>query len=115
LVVAGLLRRHTALPAYLAAACCAIFAAYVDSHNDEVQSAVLVILTGTFALGAVFPPNAWRWALIVGLSIAARSAVERIQGGAAPFNAGTFIALAPAFAGAYAGALIRRTGALVSQ
>ncbi|MDQ6666291.1 MAG: hypothetical protein M3Z23_18080 [Acidobacteriota bacterium] len=113
LVLAGLFRRH-ALPAYLAAVCCAIFAAYADSHNDEVQSAVLVILMGTFALGATFPTHPWRWALIVGLSIAARFAVLRIRGDAAPFNAGGFVALAPAFIGAYAGALLRRTGALVS-
>ncbi|MGI8991265.1 MAG: hypothetical protein ACR2I2_17005 [Bryobacteraceae bacterium] len=115
LLSAGLIRRHSALLSYVAAICCAVFAAYVDSHNDEVQSAVLVILVGTFALGASFPAHAWRWALIAGLSIAASFPVLRILGNDAPFNWGTLIALAPAFIGAYAGAILRRAGTLVSQ
>ncbi len=49
----------------------AILAGWVDLTARELQSEVLVIVSGGFVLGALGPKGAWRWALILGLSIAA--------------------------------------------
>ena len=91
----------------------ASFAVSVDLHNDEVQAAVLVLLVSGFVLGAIWPSGAWRWALILGLSIFVGDPIG-VQLGAAPpwpetgINFGSLVALVPAFIGTYAGVGVRR-------
>ena len=91
----------------------AVFAVSVDLHNAEVQAAAMVIVTGGFVLGIGWPAGAWRWALILGLSIVVGDPMG-VQLGIKPpwpetgFNPGSFIALVPAFIGTYAGVLVRR-------
>ncbi|HEX3928484.1 MAG TPA: hypothetical protein VHW65_10835 [Gemmatimonadales bacterium] len=88
------------------------FAITVDLHNDEVQAAVLVLVTGGVILGFVRPARAWRWALILGLSIfvgevlGAKVGLVRVHGGAT-WNFGTLVALIPATVGTYVGVGVR--------
>jgi len=93
----------------VAISCCAVS---VDLHNDEVQAAVLVLLAGGFLVGTVWPRGAWRWALILGLSIfigdnaAPRLGIVALP--IQPINWGTLVALVPAFIGTYIGVGVRR-------
>jgi hypothetical protein len=83
----------------------------VDLHNDEVQAAVLLLLVGGFVVGAIWPNGAWRWALILGLSIfAGDNAAPRlglVSLPVQPMNWGTLIAIVPAFIGTYVGVGVR--------
>lgn len=84
--------------------------AYVDVHNDEVQAAVLVILVSTFLLGLVNPCRGWVYAIVIGLSIPAAylacPVLGIVQKYPPPSNIlPTFVAMIPAFLGAYSGAL----------
>ena len=87
------------------------FAVYVDLHNDEVQAAVLILLVGGFVTGAIWPGGAWRWALILGLSIfIGDNAAPRlgvVGQPVLPMNWGTLIAIIPAFIGTYVGVGVR--------
>ena len=100
----------TAVPC-LAAIGVGCFAVSVDLHNDEVQAAVLVLLVGGFLIGAIWPAGAWRWALILGVSIlVGDNAAPRLgmsAGPVEPMNWGTVIAMVPAFIGTYLGVGVR--------
>ena len=89
----------------------ACVAVSVDLHNDEVQAAVLVLLLGGFVVGAIWPGGAWRWALVLGLSIfVGDNAAPRLGLVALPvhpMNWGTLIAIVPAFIGTYVGVGVR--------
>lgn len=107
-VAAGLVKAHFGFAIALAAAFWAgAFAAIVDAHNNEVQSAVIVIVAGTFLLGLAHPAHVWLWALGVGLAIPVAGLAHR--------NWGTLVALIPAFIGAYAGASIRHYSGIYPQ
>ncbi len=89
-----------------------IFAWWVDSRNDEPQTAVLVILMVTFPLGFLVPRRAWLWAVITGGSLPVGYLLSRTLGyvPAAPVEPGWYasvIALIPAFIGAYLGTFAR--------
>jgi hypothetical protein len=80
--------------------------AYVDSRpnwDDTVVTAV-AILVSCGLLGAMGPKLPWLWALAVGLWIPL-CGIVRAQ------NYGSLLALAVAFAGAYAGMALRRVSA----
>jgi hypothetical protein len=102
---------RTILPLTCAAAV-ACFAVSVDLHNEEVQAAALVLVVGGFVLGAVWPGGAWRWALVLGLSIfVGDNAAPRlglVDAAVQPMNWGRLVALAPAFLGTYAGVGMRK-------
>jgi hypothetical protein len=88
------------------------FAVAVDLHNDEVQAAVLALLVGGFVMGTIWPEGAWRWALILGLSIVAGDYAAPQLGLVGvppqPINWGTLIAVIPAFIGTYVGVGVRK-------
>jgi hypothetical protein len=89
-----------------------LFAAYIDFHNNEVQAAVLVILTCTFIIGAFRPRGAWRWALAVGLGVPVCHVCGKWFGLVSqypvkPNDYASIIAVIPAFIGSYFGALLR--------
>lgn len=88
------------------------FAVSVDLHNSEVQAAVLVLLVAGFLLGAMWPAGAWRWALVLGLSIVvgdyAAPQLHLVARDPEPVNWGALIAVIPAFIGTYAGVGVRR-------
>ena len=86
--------------------------AWLDSGASEVQPAVALLLVTTFALGAIQPRRAWRWALLVGLGIPvlhfASLLAERPSPPGMTHPLAAFVPLVPAFLGAYVGALAGR-------
>jgi hypothetical protein len=96
---------------YILAVALAMFTGFVDMHNDEVQAALLVILVGSATLAFIEPRAAWRWALILGLSIPVTYLIVPLVDYTTPFQMdsywGTFLAFVPAFIGAYGGVFLR--------
>jgi hypothetical protein len=89
-----------------------LMAGYIDLRADEVQGPVLLILIFATFLGFLNPASPWRWALIVGIGIPLTHFTGRAIGfyphyPVLPNVFATFIALIPAFIGAYAGMLLR--------
>jgi hypothetical protein len=70
-------------------------------HWDDTGITVGALLAATGAFGLIHPRNAWLWALAVGIWIPVLNIAQT-------HNAGSILALAFAFAGAYAGAFGRR-------
>jgi hypothetical protein len=101
---------RTALPLLLALAISS-FAVSVDLHNSEPQAAALVLIVGGFVLGMVWPAGAWRWALVLGLSILVGDylapQLKLVARDPEPVNWGALVALIPAFVGTYAGVGMR--------
>ncbi|MGH7594445.1 MAG: hypothetical protein ACRELE_11440 [Gemmatimonadales bacterium] len=99
--------RSTALP-LLVATGVACLAVWIDLHNDEPQAAALVLAVGGLVVGALWPAAAWRWTIILGLSIFVGDPLGVRLGATPPWpeqgiNFGSLIALVPAFIGTYAG------------
>jgi hypothetical protein len=89
-----------------------LFAAYTDFRNDEVQAPVLVVFVGSFVLGLIQPRSAWRWALLIALSLPLAHWIGPAFGiyprvPATPNNFATLLALIPAFVGAYSAVAVR--------
>ena len=93
---------------FVIALCLGLAIAYVDSRPnwDDTGITAGAILLSCGLLGAIAPKVPWLWALAVGLWIPLFGIV-RAQ------NYGTLLALAVAFAGAYAGMALRRVSARV--
>ncbi|HWQ35804.1 MAG TPA: hypothetical protein VNQ79_23375 [Blastocatellia bacterium] len=86
---------------------------YLDQRASEVQGIVLLLLAATGLPGFIHPAGAWRWALLIGCGVPATHLVRRALGyppsyPVEPNVFASFLALIPAFIGAYAGALLRR-------
>lgn len=110
----------------LVAAAMAAWLGYIDQKTTEVQGTLLFLLPFGFALGALRPRHAWRWALILGLSIPAAALIARfagvepaglvhareVTGRPLPFTYGQaltgLVALIPALVAVYAGAAANR-------
>lgn len=102
---------------WFAAMAVGLFAAWVDFHNNEPQAPMLVIVIGSFILGAIRPHQAWLWGLIIGLCMPAAHLIGP-HIGMHPIDAGTagttsgalsLIVLAiPAIICAYLGAGFRK-------
>lgn len=87
---------------------------YVDTHTktDDNLPMVLVLLSVTYLFGVLQPKQAWQWALIIGLGVPVSHVIGRAVGYRPPYPVEpnvmiTFIALIPAFVGAYLGVLTR--------
>ncbi|MEP7146577.1 MAG: hypothetical protein ABI792_06170 [bacterium] len=85
---------------------------YIDLHNDEVQSAVMLLLIFSFILGYKDPHRAWLYSILLALSIITGLLFSKTFGfvpkGSPPDNIfWTLLALIPAFAGGYAGVLMK--------
>jgi hypothetical protein len=93
---------------------------YVDLYINEVWAALLLLLPITFISGFLDSHQAWRWALLMGVGIPLAYLGAWLIGYTLPCRPGfecptlnsittlqTFMALAPAFIGAYSGALLR--------
>ncbi len=96
----------------IAAILFAVLAVAVDLHNAEPQAAALVLIVGGFIVGAAAPKAAWRWALILGLSIFIGDPIGVRLGINPPWpetgiNYGSLVALIPAFIGTYVGVGVR--------
>jgi hypothetical protein len=85
---------------------------YTDLRAEEVQPAVLMIVSFGAVLGAAYPDGAWRRALMLGLSVPLAHLVSHYTGRVLPYPvprfADTFLALIPAFVGSYIGVALRR-------
>ena len=103
--------RRREIVAWFAAMGIAVFAVHVDLHNDEVQATVLVVLVGGGLLGMMAPRRAWRWALLLGISIVAGDyaalQLHLVARAPEPINWGALIAFIPAFIGTYVGVGVR--------
>lgn len=89
-----------------------MFSGWVDFNNDEPQAAALLILIITFLLGLLLPHKAWLWAIIVACCLPGVYLLATILGyqpvsTPSPGWYASFLALIPAFIGAYAGAVAR--------
>lgn len=93
---------------------------YIDLHNDEVWTALILLLLVAFIFGLVSPQRAWQWALLVSLGISLAWIGALLVGYTLICHPGigcpslntiitlqTFMALVPAFIGAYSGAGLR--------
>ena len=102
---------RTILPFTLAIAF-GCFAVSVDLHNSEPQAAALVLIVGGVLVGGLWPNHAWRWGLVLGLSIFIGDPIG-VQMGITPpwpeqgINWGSLVALVPAFVGTYVGVGVR--------
>ena len=92
---------------------------YPDLRAEEMQPAVLMIVSFGAVLGAAYPDGAWRRALMLGLSVPLAQLVSRYTGHVLPYPvprfADTFLALIPAFVGSYIGVALRRVVAPVKE
>jgi hypothetical protein len=112
--------RRRVLLGLLVALLFAVWTGYTDTHNDEVQAPLLLLLVATGSLGFAVPRRAWLWALLLGLSVPSAEYIALAVGYRLPCHPGyicppptvvstaqTFFVLIPAFLGAYAGAFGR--------
>lgn len=92
---------------------------YTDLRAEEVQPAVLLLLSFGVLMGAAYPDGAWRRALMLGLSVPLAHVISHYTGRALPYPvprfADTFLALIPAFIGTYIGVALRRVVAPVKE
>lgn len=127
LLASALRERLTAITGREWLAGCAALAcgggiAWVDFRATEVQATLLVLLAGGFALGGLFPKQAWRSAFIAAACLpAAHAIVLALSHGPLPPGHPYFSrfmillpALAASFLGAAAGVLVRRVGRLLA-
>ncbi|MBI5054496.1 MAG: hypothetical protein HZB52_14695 [Chloroflexi bacterium] len=83
---------------------------FSDFRSKEVQPIVLMILIFTSIFGFWQPRFGWLWAILIGGGVPAAHFLNLAFGFASPYPIlpnvfGAFIALIPAFIGAYSGAL----------
>ena len=90
----------------------ALAVGYIDTHatTDDTFPAVLILLVCAFPFGFAQPRRVWPYALIVGLGVPAAHLIGLLFGYRPPYPVepnvlATFLALIPAFIGAYSGAL----------
>jgi hypothetical protein len=85
---------------------------YTNLRAEEVQPAVLLILSFAVLLGAAYPEGAWRRGLLLGLSVPVAHVIAGLTGTVLPYPvprfADTFYALIPALVGSYLGVGLRR-------
>ena len=90
-----------------------LIAGWVDFNNDEPQAAAIVVMICAAILGFAQPKNAWRWAIVIALSIPLVYLIA-IAAGLQPRTPpepglyASLLALIPSFIGAYGGVFIRK-------
>lgn len=106
---------------YVLAVLFSIAIGYVDTHakTDDNLPFVLLLLLVTFLFGVAQPKQAWAWALIIGLGVPSAHLIGLLFGYRPPYPVEpnvfiTFIALIPAFIGAYLGVLARSLARMVT-
>lgn len=101
--------------AYNTALILGVVAATVDLLVGPVQVASALIVIFTFVLALAYPENPWQWAVLVGIFVPIGHLIAAQFGYANPARPDNFyvsyLALIPAFIGAYSAALLRRFAA----
>lgn len=97
----------------VAAIVAGLFISWIDVHATEVQPAVLMLLVFGAALGFARSRSAWRWAIVLGLSLFLGDMILPAFGvvpidPVQPNALATLIGLIPAFIGTYAGVVARK-------
>jgi hypothetical protein len=105
--------------AYVAALLAAAICGVIDLLVAPTQLAPAIIVICTFMLSLAYPRQAWQWALIVGLGVPLTHMIASEFGYMnrhRPANLYlTYLALVPAFIGAYSAYWLRRLGARQRQ
>ena len=98
--------------AYLVALVSAIVCGVTDLLVRPTQIAPALIVISTFLLSIAYPRQAWRWALIVGMGVPLAHLIAAEFGFINRYRSAnlylTYLALVPAFIGAYSAYLLRR-------
>ncbi len=101
-----------ALVALIAVLIFSVITGYINLNNNEVQPPLLCLLVFSFIAGLLQPKGAWRWALIIGLSIPTSYFIGfaiRYQVVDPPRYPITLVVLViPALVAVYTGVLLRR-------
>jgi hypothetical protein len=53
----------------LATVGCAVFAGWVDLHNDDVQASILIVAGASFAITVLFSRGGWLGGFLVGFGV----------------------------------------------
>jgi hypothetical protein len=99
------------LPFWIAGALLGAAAGYIHIRALDLTLPALLVAATSMFLGVARPRKPWRWALLVALCLPAAqllafiSRVNPTRGEVAA----SFVALVPAFVGAYGGSLLRQT------
>jgi hypothetical protein len=106
------MKRYLAWICFTLALAGGMFTGWIDFNNDEPQAAAILILVITILLGLILPRKAWLWAIIVacglpGVYLLATSLGYEPISPPSPGWYASFLALIPAFIGAYLGVLAR--------
>lgn len=106
--------KNTSAWKYAAAVGVGLAVGWADTHmkTDDIFPSLVLLGVPTVVFGAVEPWRAWRWGLLVGAGIPLCHLVGLAFGYHAPYPVqpnvfATFLALLPALAAGYAGALLR--------
>lgn len=90
-------------------------AAAVDLLVTRPEFASALIVVFTFLLALAYPRQAWQWALLIGICVPFATLIARAVGYTNPARPDNFfvsyLALVPAFIGAYSAAGLRRFAA----
>ncbi len=94
-----------------------IFAGWVYLRIGDAVLAAFLALAFSMALGAARPHRAWAWALMISLCIPAAEAfaILTLAHQTSDKLPGSFIALVPAFVGAYGGFFMRKAVGVLFQ
>ncbi|HZY44594.1 MAG TPA: hypothetical protein VFF70_07585 [Anaerolineae bacterium] len=99
----------------------AVIIGWIDFHATEPQPAAFLLIIFGAIFGFLRPRSAWRWAIILGLSLFVTELIFPLFGlqpidPPQPNVFATLFALIPAFIGTYAGVVARKiTGSLSSD
>ncbi len=106
------------LIALIAALICGMLTGYVNLTATEVQAPMFCLLLFGFVLGLYQPKGAWRWALIVGLSVPlsyVAALISRFKVADAPhpitlliYPTTLVVLVIPTLVATYVGVLLRR-------
>ena len=100
--------------AYVVSFTAAAIGGVIDLLVPPAQLAPAVIVVCTFLLSLAYPKQAWQWALIVGLGVPLAHLIAAEFGYLNRYRPAnlylTYLALVPAFIGAYSAHLLRRFG-----
>jgi ABC-type multidrug transport system permease subunit len=98
------------LPFYFLGALAGVGTGWVDVAVDDLLFTALLVLMACMLLGILRPRWPWRWVVVVGMFIPLTELAAYLIRTVKPTRAqmyGSFLAMLPAFAGAYGGAVVR--------
>jgi hypothetical protein len=98
--------------AYFLATVLGIFTGVVAVKSGDLLLTALLVVGSTMVLGVLHPERAWRWTLVVGIMLPSAQLVAFLLFRQKPYRAQiyeSFLGFITGIAGAYGGALARKT------